>query len=138
MAVYMLKREGDGHEEEKLLSYSEFDAAKQDDGTLLLDGEAWRVNVGAQQRSVRHVTGTWPMYCDASGVGVDQRVEATAEFAKHGLRVEFDGLGRAIYESPGHRRKALAVLGMHDRNAGYSDPTPEYNRRWREARGMEE
>jgi hypothetical protein len=64
----------------------------------------------------------WPMRSDALGVHPDQIPEAIAEAAKSGVRVNFDGEGRAILESPKHRKEYAESMGFFDRQGGYGDP----------------
>lgn len=67
----------------------------------------------------------YPLRSDAFGVGIDQVTEATAHMKKVGVPTEFDSTtGEAIFRSREHRRRAVEVEGMFDRDAGYGDPTP--------------
>lgn len=136
MPVYVLER--DGRSEHRYLTWAEFDAAKQPDGTLLLGGETYSVDVGAQARGFRHTPSAWPKKCLASAVQPHQVAEAQSAFARAGVRVEFDRDGVPTYESRSHRRAALASIGLFDRDGGYSDPDPEWNQRYRAARGIDE
>lgn len=77
----------------------------------------------------KHPTGShkpkgWPMNCEASGCHPSQVGEFTKMMSDEGVPTDFTPDGRAIYTSRSHRRKALKVRGMHDKDAGYSDPVP--------------
>lgn len=62
---------------------------------------------------------SWPMApCYASGVNAVQAGELRKHLADRGVPTEVTSEGDPVYTSPGHRKKALAVRGMHD-NAGY-------------------
>lgn len=66
--------------------------------------------------------GNWPMLSDALGVNPDQISEAEAHSRSIGIPTHFTADGRAILESPGHRKRYAEALGFFDRNGGYSDP----------------
>jgi len=69
--------------------------------------------------------GNWPKTSDAMGVAPSQVKEAHEASVAAGCPTQFDRNGSAILTSPGHKRKLARSLGMHDRNAGYSDATPD-------------
>jgi hypothetical protein len=97
------------------------------DGRKAMDlgnGQVGFRDIVFEQRGVRHYPGNWPMESDALGVGHDQVAEATAAATKSGCPTEFTSDGSAILTGPKHRAKLAKSLGLHDRNAGYSDPTP--------------
>lgn len=71
------------------------------------------------------LSSTWPQHSDAMGVNELQRKDAYNESVRCGVPTHFDEQGRAVFNSPGHRRKYCEALGYYDRNAGYSDPKPK-------------
>ena len=63
-------------------------------------------------------TAGWPMApCYASGVHADQAKELRDHFKERGVPTEVTPHGDPIYKSAAHRRKALAVRGLHDNNS---------------------
>jgi len=60
---------------------------------------------------------TWPMTCYASGVHPSQAGELRQHLRERGCPTEVTKGGDPIYNSPAHRKKALKVRGMHDRNS---------------------
>lgn len=79
-------------------------------------------DVAADHRQFKNTPGNWPMYCDASGVNPDQIPEAIAHAKSLGVSCDFTKDGRAIFTSPGHRKRYLEAHGFFDRNGGYGDP----------------
>jgi len=79
-------------------------------------------DIRAEHIDTRHTPGNWPMKSDAAGVGPDQITEAYEHSVKAGLPTEFTLDGRAIFTSRKHRRDYCRIIGLHDRNGGYSDP----------------
>lgn len=61
----------------------------------------------------------WPIECEASGVRPEQAGELKELLRKNGVPTEVSAAGNPIYRSPEHRRQALKVRGMHDRNGYY-------------------
>lgn len=78
----------------------------------------------SEQPNVR--CSNWPMKSYALGVNPAQCAQAEAEALALGVPTRFDrSTGDALLESPSHRRKLARALGLHDRNAGFSDPVPD-------------
>ena len=89
------------------------------------DGFAMNRDIRAEAAGFNHKAGNWPMESDAAGVAVDQVDQAAREMARQGCPTDFNpDTGAAIFTGPAHRKKACEIIGLHDRNAGYSDPTP--------------
>ena len=60
----------------------------------------------------------WPMKpCYASGVHANQANELREHLRKSGVPTDVTKNGDPIYTSAAHRKKALKVRGMNDRNA---------------------
>lgn len=90
---------------------------------IVVDGRTYARDYQAEGTNTRP-PGNWPLYSDSLGVHPDQRREAMEHAAKNGVPTDFTSDGQAVFESPSHRKKYCEVYGYHDRNAGYSDPTP--------------
>ena len=60
----------------------------------------------------------WPMEpCVASGVHPDQARELSDHLQVHGCPTEVTKDGEPIYTSASHRKKALKIRGMHDKDS---------------------
>jgi hypothetical protein len=79
-------------------------------------------DIVAEHSETPHHPGNWPMKSTALGVTPRQIPEAVAQAAAKGQRLDFTPDGRAIFDSPGHRKAVCRALGFHDRNGGYADP----------------
>ena len=67
--------------------------------------------------------GGWPQASWALASPGNEKQEA--EFlASRGVPTEFDGKGRPVLRDRRPRADVLRAYGMHDRDAGYSDPAP--------------
>jgi len=67
---------------------------------------------------VKRGHGRWPMEpCIASGVQPSQAGELCDYLKERGVPTEISKDGDPIYTSAAHRRKALKVRGIHDRNS---------------------
>jgi NADPH-dependent glutamate synthase beta subunit-like oxidoreductase len=133
MPVYIYETEGTDEIVELFFnSYKEKDENEfiHDNGrkAILLDSgkTAFRC-VGHERRGVKTFTKNWPLYSDAMGCNPDQANEAYEESVKMGVPTRFNvpgQEGRAEFLSASHRKEYCKKMGFHDRNAGYSDPTP--------------
>lgn len=92
--------------------------------SFTLKGKKFTRDIRSEHCSHVSVAGNWPQHSDAAGVAVSQIKDASRKMAEAGCPTEFDSQGRAIFTSRGHRNRALRVMGMYDRNAGYGDPAP--------------
>lgn len=59
----------------------------------------------------------WPMVSEAAGINPSDIPATVERLAKQGVKCSFDGLGRPIMESMGHRRKVLKAMGLTDKNS---------------------
>jgi len=74
--------------------------------------------VKGSKTPVKQGHGKWPMEpCFASGVNANQAQELRDYLAKRGCPTEVTKDGDPIYTSAEHRRKALKLRGMHDKNS---------------------
>jgi hypothetical protein len=61
--------------------------------------------------------GSWPILSDAAGVHPDQIPDAMQEAKNRGVRVEYTRDGRAIFDTPGDRKRYLKAMGLRDRSS---------------------
>lgn len=80
----------------------------------LANGE-WGRRSFVHENAAVPATKGWPFECIASGVHASQAADLRAYFAQHGVPTEVTSDGNPIYRDRHHRRRALAVRGMHDR-----------------------
>ncbi len=74
--------------------------------------------VKGSENPVRRHKSPWPMEpCIGSGVHPDQAQELRDHLSVRGCPTEIDKEGNPVYISAAHRRKALKIRGMHDRNS---------------------
>lgn len=61
---------------------------------------------------------------DSMSVHPEQIEEAIADAHRRGVRIDFDPDGTARFQSRHQRNKYLKAYHFHDKDAGFSDPTP--------------
>lgn len=91
----------------------------ESDGSVYADRD-W----GAERPGVPSDS-AWPQHSWAAGVNPEQRQEAWEHSKEIGVPTRFDHNGDAVFRSRGHRKRYLERVGIFDRDAGYSDPTPD-------------
>ncbi|MDO8303434.1 MAG: hypothetical protein Q7T18_09350 [Sedimentisphaerales bacterium] len=123
MPIYCFRR-ADNHELVELaMSIAELDRRQKPSGQIVLDdGTAAFRDLMAEHGGRRHTPGNWPMCSDAAGVAAHQVGEAVAHSRQIGIPTDFTEDGRAIFTSPGHRKRYCEAIGLYDRNGGYGDP----------------
>ncbi len=62
----------------------------------------------------------YPKLSDALGVLGSQASEASRHLHEQGVPTEFTSDGRCVVESNSHQNRIMEALGMHDRDACYS------------------
>jgi len=67
--------------------------------------------------SSNRVKRPWPLECIASGVNANQANELRDHLRGRGCPTEVSEDGNPIYTSAAHRKRALKIRGMHDRNS---------------------
>lgn len=87
------------------------------------DGFVMDRNFSAELGPQRHGD-IWPMESYAAGVHPKQIPEMREFDKKNGVPTDYSEDGDPILRGPGHRKKYCEAHGLHDRNAGYSDPVP--------------
>ena len=80
-------------------------------------------------RITKRNAGKWPYASEAMAVGYGHDIakgvkEAQAILAQHGVKTEYDSLGRPVLRDRAHRKAHMRALGFYDRNAGYGDAEP--------------
>ena len=74
--------------------------------------------VKGTKNPVKPSRGAWPMKpCYASGVHTSQAGELRKHLKDRGCSTEVTPDGDPVYTSAAHRKKALKIRGMHDRNS---------------------
>jgi hypothetical protein len=117
----------DGRHHQVFMTASEMASRESKDGSIKLDDGRIAKRDFSTEWGGRRKCETWPKECDASGVLPEQIKEAQADFASAGLHCDFNAeTGAAVYTSAEHRRECLRHVGLFDRDAGYSDPTPQH------------
>lgn len=74
------------------------------------------VRIASRKRGP-NIPAKYPYYSDAMGVHPKQIPEAQRKLAALGVRVNYTPDGRAIIESPQHRKQLAEAMGLHDRNS---------------------
>lgn len=89
-----------------------------------IDGKVYQRIVSAEppitpkaEPRAKSGSGLYPYFSDAMGVHPIQIEEAKAVLRALGVRVEYTPDGRAIIESPQHRKQLAEAMGLHDRNS---------------------
>lgn len=124
MPVYCYRIDGTDEPVELVMSIAEMERREGPGGRITMEDGRTAVRDYATELSGRPMpTGTWPMKCDAAGCHPDQ-IPAMREHARRvaGVAVDFTSDGRAIFESPGQRKRYLRSVGLRDNNGGYGDP----------------
>lgn len=73
----------------------------------------------------------FPYHSEEMGVSLDPETMKQdiayqqAQLARHGVKTEYDEIGRPIMRSPEHERAHMKVFGYAHMNAGYGDVAPE-------------
>ncbi|MBN1460881.1 MAG: hypothetical protein JXA57_15215 [Armatimonadetes bacterium] len=61
----------------------------------------------------------------AAGVDPSQVDEARRQSVEMGVPTDFTPDGDAIFTSRSHRKRYCEKVGLHDRDGGYGDPSPQ-------------
>lgn len=110
---------------ELFMSFAEFDRRVKNGQITLDDGRVAKSYFNSKS-GISTFSGNYPMVSDAAGVHPSQIKEHMDHLRQMGCgQVNHTKDGSVIFESKGQRRKVLKALGLFDRNAGYSDPTPD-------------
>ena len=93
--------------------------------TITVGGETLRRDFQRECGTIKSgdvwLDGIWSQ---ALGVNSNQIAEATAAMNEAGLPATFDRVGRLHITSRKYRNQVLKFMGMHDKEAGYGDRTP--------------
>lgn len=86
--------------------------------TIMIFGKVAHRDYAAEHGGSRQAGGeAWPIECVGSGVNAAQAPELRKLFKDHSFGCEVTNDGDPVYTSPGHRKKALAIRGLHDNNS---------------------
>lgn len=83
---------------------------------FLDNGEIAYRDLETELKGTRTFPGNWPLFSDAFGCAEGQEAEAHAASIRAGVPVEYIN-GKAKFESPSHRKRALRSFGMFDKSA---------------------
>ncbi len=116
-------RKPDGTLIELEMSVGEMRAKQRADGSLVLDDGTIATRDFAAEFGGRRkdIAGNWPMESDAAGCHPSQVQELQKAMADAGCPTEFNSEGFAVFRDRAHRKQALRVMGLHDRDGGYGD-----------------
>ncbi len=87
-------------------------------------GVVYRRDVVAEQRGYRATPGNWPQLGTALEVNAEDSVLMMKKCDACGVPTEYRN-GQPVYRDKTHKRQHLALMGFHDRNAGYSERAPD-------------
>jgi hypothetical protein len=124
MPVYCYT-DADGNEVDVSMTYREMRSRHDNanaDGSITMDnGQRLFRDMGREIASVKDTPGNWPMESDAAGCHPEQRMDYMKHMASRGVPTEYNAEGQAIFTSRSHRRAALKVLGLVDKDGGDGD-----------------
>ena len=90
--------------------------------TVSVGGKCYMRNIPAEWDG-RHDADPYPKLSDALGVLGSQASEASKHLHEQGVPTEFTSDGRCVVRSNSHQNRIMEALGMHDRDACYSQRT---------------
>ena len=107
------------------MTISEHGKRVKNDTIILDDGRTAKTDWSAYS-FISTVPANFPMVSTAAGVHPAQIKEHMDHLRKMGCgQVNHTRDGDVIFEDKSQRRKVCEALGLYDRNAGPSDPTPK-------------
>ena len=111
MPIYCFCNEETGETKEVFASMDDIPSTVALPDGSVATRDRFAENVGIPSKS------GWPITCLASGVNASQAQELRDEFKRVGVPTSVTDDGDPVYNSPGHRRRALKARGLHDRNS---------------------
>ena len=109
-----------------MLSFAEFDKRVKD-GKITLDDGTTASYSWDQHKLMSSMPSTYPMISYSAGVAPQQIKEHVEHLRKMGCGfVEHTKNGDVVFQDKAQRKRVCEALGLFDRNAGPSDPTPKY------------
>jgi hypothetical protein len=109
-----------------MLSFADFDKRVKNGKITLDDGEIASYSWDQHKLNSSYPS-TYPMVSYSCGVHPAQVREHTEHLRAMGCGfVEHTKNGDVVFNDKAQRKKVCEALGMFDRNAGPSDPTPKY------------
>jgi len=123
MPTYEFERLADGRRVEVVLSIAELTERTDEDGAITLEDGAKAKRVWGVFRTQE--PGAWPMASEAAGCHPSEVGEYMDVARKRGVPTSFTADGRPIFRSREHRKRFCKAFGFFDKDAGYSDATPD-------------
>lgn len=115
MPEYHWKRRSDGTPVVKFMLISELEKLRREDGSIVDDDGQVLDRDKVSEMSGYSGKASWPILSDGAGCHPDQIPEMSEHMRRNGVALDYTPDGRAIFTDAAQRRKALRVLGMHDR-----------------------
>ena len=118
MAIYTFKCSC-GHRQTVVRPMTNDDPVLCEKDSFVMDRD-YKADFGKQ-----HHGDIYPYPSTALGVHPDQIAERVRYDREKGVPTEYNSEGDPIMRSKRHRREYCRAYGVHDRNAGFSDPVPD-------------
>ena len=93
---------------------------------IVIGGKRCYRDLQAEQSGMRGGLGCWPMCSNAIRYLPSRKQEYEQLMASHGVTATLNERGQAVIESNQHRNEIMKVLGVHDKDAGYSQYAGRY------------
>jgi hypothetical protein len=129
MPTYCYRKES-GEIIEVTMTIDEMERKQNGSDFIMINGEKAKRDIVAEQSGYIPTYETWPRESDAAGTSPSQIPEEIAYAKKHGVNVSFTPDGRVVFPDRKTERQYCALHGLYQRNAGYSDATPDDTRRF--------
>ena len=114
MPEYCFKDRESGEPVDLVLGMSEMWSVRRDDDSIVWQGRVLDRDYSRELGDARKAA--WPLLSDAAGVHPDQIPMASENMRRAGVSLNYTADGRAIFESAAHRRAALKVMKLRDKN----------------------
>ena len=114
---------------ELTMTVTELRRKQNADGTILLsNGHTGQRDYDAEHGGFCHVYREYDIWSDAAAIHPDNIKEEMKTCKEHGINdIEFHPEdGRAHFKSRKIRNEYLALKGLHDKDGGYSETSPDH------------
>jgi hypothetical protein len=118
MPEYHFRRQTDGKPVVIVMSMSELERRRRANGSIVGDDGEILERDKTSEMSGFSGKASWPILSEGAGCHPDQIPEMSEMMRRNGVNLDFTSDGRAVFTDAAQRRRALRVLGMHDRD-GY-------------------
>lgn len=110
----------DGSIVERIMTIAEMEKF---DKKPVIDGEKLKRRIDVEMSGHSNVNDLWrqPLHSEGAACHTDDIPQYRAHAEKKGVPTNYDGAGRPIFTSRGHRAKYLKAFNLHDRSGGYGD-----------------